>query len=120
LRASSGLVVVLVQTITLFASTEVSAHRREDYLQAARIGLEPDGVLITLDLTPGVAVAESFIAALDHDRDGSLSTEEQREYAGQVLSALEVELDERPLQPRVFPGAFPRLRPFAGVKVRSG
>jgi hypothetical protein len=112
LRASSGLTIVLALAMTLVASTDASAHRSEDYLQAARIGLEPDSVQITLDVTPGIAVAESFIAALDHDRDGALSTDEQREYAGQVVSALKVEIDERPLQPRVVSWSFPEPSAF--------
>jgi hypothetical protein len=101
MRASSGLVAGLVLAVTAIAVTEAPAHRREDYLQAARIGVEPDHVLITLDLTPGIAVAETFLAAVDRDRDGALSADEQREYAGQVLRALEIELDERPLPPRL-------------------
>ncbi len=92
---------------TLAASPDVSAHRTEDYLQAARIGVEPDSVWITLDLTPGIAVAESFRAMLDHDRDGSLSTEEQRGYVEQVLSGLAVEIDGRRLEPRVRSSRFP-------------
>ena len=107
MRASSGLAVVLALTMTLPAGPDVSAHRSEDHLQAARIGIEPDGVLIVLDLTPGIAVAESFIAALDDDRDGALSAEEQREYARQVVKALEVEIDDRPLHPRVVASSFP-------------
>jgi len=102
----------LALTITLTASTDLSAHRCEDYLQAARIGLEPDRVLITLDLTPGIAVAEAFIAALDHDRDGSLSGEEQRGYAGQVVSALEIEIDKRPLRPTLLSWRFSELSTF--------
>jgi hypothetical protein len=94
--------------MTAAAAREVSAHRREDYLQAARIGVEPDCVSITLDLTPGIAVAESFLAALDRDRDGSLSADEQREYAEQVLSALELEIDEQPLQPQLLSWSFPQ------------
>ena len=70
--------------MTLLAATDVSAHRTEDYLQAARIGVEPDRVQVTLDLTPGTGVAESFIAAIDREGDGSLSAEEQRAYAGQI------------------------------------
>jgi hypothetical protein len=100
MRAHSALVASLALTLSVVA-TEVSAHRREDYLQTARIGVETDRVLITLDLTPGIAVAETFLAALDGDRDGALSADEEREYAGQVLRALEVELDERPLRPRL-------------------
>jgi hypothetical protein len=112
MRASKGLVVVLTLTMILVAAMDVSAHRREDHLQAARIDLEPDRVLITLELTPGIAVAEPFIAALDRDRDGSLSTEEERGYAAQVASALAVEIDERPLQPRLLSWSFPEPAAF--------
>src|SRR5260221_2756831 len=112
LRASNGLTVVLALTMTVVAGTEVSAHRREDCLQAARIGLAPDGALITLDLTPGIAVAESFVAALDRDRDGSLSADEQRGYAGQVVRALAAEIDERPLPLRVLSWSFPEPEAF--------
>ena len=107
MRASNGLTVVLALTTTLVAGTDVSAHRTEDYLQAARIGVEPDSVWITLDLTPGIAEAESFLATLDHDRDGSLSAEEQRGYAEQVVSALAVEIDGRRLEPSVRSTRFP-------------
>jgi hypothetical protein len=106
MRASSGHAAVLALAMTLLAGTEVAAHRTEDYLQAARIGLEPDRVQITLDLTPGVAVAESFLATLDRDRDGSLSADERRQYAGLVLSALEVAIDDKRLQPRVLSSSF--------------
>lgn len=107
MRASNALTVALALTTTLVASTDASAHRTEDYLQAARIGLEPDRVLIILDLTPGTEVANSFVAALDRDGDGSLSADEQRGYAAQVMSALTVEIDERPLPPRVVSWTFP-------------
>ncbi len=99
-------------TITLVVSTDVSAHRREDYLQAARIGVEPESVLITLDLMPGIEVAESFISALDDDGDGALSRDEQRGYAGLVVSALEVTIDERPVQPRLVSWSFPEPSAF--------
>ena len=98
---------ILALAMTVMPGTDVSAHRTEDYLQAARIGLETDGVVITLDLTPGVAVAESFIAALDHDRNGALSPTEQRAYATKVVSALDVESDARPLRPRLVSWTFP-------------
>ena len=98
--------------MTVVAGKDVSAHRSDDYLQAARIGLEPDRVLITLDLTPGIAVAGSFMAALDHDGDGALSTEEQRGYAERVLSVLEVEIDERTIRPRLASWSFPEAAAF--------
>jgi hypothetical protein len=112
LHASSRLTIVLALTVTIVVSTDASAHRTEDYLQAARIGLEPDRVLITLDLTPGIDVAGPFMGALDHDGDGALSADEQRRYAGQVVGALKVEIDERPLQPRLVSWSFPEPSAF--------
>ncbi len=98
--------------MTVVAARDVSAHRTEDYLQAVRIGLEPDRVLITLDLTPGLDVAESFMAAIDPDRDGALSADEQRGYGGQVVSALTVEIDGRPLRPSLVSWSFPEPSAF--------
>jgi hypothetical protein len=98
--------------MAVVAATDVFAHRTEDYLQAVRIGLEPDRVLITLDLSPGIAVAETFIATLDLDHDGLLSTEEQRGYVQEVMGALDVESDERPLPPRVLTWNLPDLSAF--------
>jgi hypothetical protein len=108
LRASSALLAALA----LVSSTEASAHRREDFLQAARIGLEPDRVVIALDLTPGSAVADAFIAEIDHDRDGTLSAEDERRYAEQVVCALAVALDGEPLPVRVLSRSFPHPSAF--------
>ena len=65
---STGLAIVL--TTTVAASIAVSAHRRDEYLQAARLAVEPDRVELELDVTPGIAVADATIADLDRDRDG--------------------------------------------------
>jgi hypothetical protein len=92
--------------MTAAGGANVSAHRTGDYLQKARIGVEADDVRITLDLTPGIAIAESLIAALDGDRDGSLSSGEQQEYARQVVAALELAIDGQRLRPRVASASF--------------
>jgi hypothetical protein len=69
-------------------------------------------VLITLDVTPGVAVAEELIEALDRDRDGTSSTHEREAFAARVASALRVELDGRPLTLRVVSSNAPELAAF--------
>ena len=90
----------------------MSAHRRDEYLQAARIAIDPGRVQIELDLTPGIALAEAIIADIDRNRDGSLSADEQRAYASLVLSALTLEVDGTPRSgcswaPPVFPTPTP-------------
>jgi hypothetical protein len=79
--------------LVLLASVPGAAHRRDEYLQATRIAIEPDRVDIFLDLTPGIAVAERVLAEVDRDRSGSISAGESGGYARMLLSALELEVD---------------------------
>ena len=53
----------------------VFAHRDDQYLQATLVAIEPSGVRLQMNLTPGVAVAEQVIAEIDRDRDGAISKE---------------------------------------------
>ena len=99
-----------VSTLAVIAGAiaVVSAHRRDELLQAARIDLTPDAVTIELDLTPGIDVATSIVATIDHDGDGSFSSGEQAAYADRVLAALEVKLDDAaPLPLRLVSSTFP-------------
>jgi hypothetical protein len=109
LRASNALLVGVSVAIVFAAGTLVSAHRLDEYLQAARIDLQADGVTIELDVTPGAAVADSIIAAIDRDQDGAISTDEQHTYAGEIVRQLEIALDGAPLQPHLSSSTFPTL-----------
>ena len=82
----------------IVAVVEVSAHRRDEYLQAARLAIDPGRVQLELDLTPGIALAEAVIADIDRNRDGLLSKDEQRAYGSRVLSALTLEVDGTPVR----------------------
>ena len=68
----------LALAIVIVSAISLSAHRMDEYLQAARIAIDPDRVEIELDLTPGIALAESILADIDRNHDGLLSAEEQR------------------------------------------
>lgn len=107
LRASSSLLFGV--WLALAAGTAVSAHRLDEYLQAARIDLRPDSVSIDLDLTPGAALADSIIASIDRDGDGVTSRDEQRAYATGIVGALDLRLDDVPLAPQLKSSAFPAL-----------
>jgi hypothetical protein len=99
---------VLALTTALVGVAEVSAHRRDEYLQAARLAIDPGCVHIELDLTPGIALAEDILADIDRNRDGSLSTPEQLAYASLVLSALDLEVDGTPFRVRLDASSFPK------------
>ena len=86
----------------------MSAHRRDEYLQAVRIGIEPDRVHLELSLTAGIAVAEAVIREIDLDHDGALSAAEQQAYARRVLGAMTLQLDQAgPLRLDVAASRFP-------------
>ena len=83
------------------------AHRRDEYLQATRLAIDPDRVQIELDLTPGIAVAESVLADVDLDRNRSISAGEADAYCARLLSAMVVDVDGRPLALALTSSAFP-------------
>ena len=98
---------MLALTIAIIGSVELSAHRRDEYLQAARLAIDPGRVQIELDLTPGIAMADAILADIDRDRDGSLSADEQRAYGSLVLSALTLEVDGRRVSVQLGASNFP-------------
>jgi hypothetical protein len=91
----------------VIASTGLSAHRRDEYLQAARLAIDPDRVQIALDLTPGIAVAERVLTEIDHDANRSISAAEARVYSERVLSAIALDVDGMPLRVELVDSAFP-------------
>jgi hypothetical protein len=82
-RRNSARVATAV-ALTMLASVPALAHRRDEYLQAARIAVEPSRIAIELDITPGMAMAPAVVALLDGDRDGQISEREARAYAVDV------------------------------------
>ena len=94
-------------TLVTASGMGVSAHRVDEYLQAARIAIDPDRVQLELDLTPGIALAETILADIDRDHDGSLSSEEQRAYGRLVLDALTVDIDGTPVRAELASAGFP-------------
>src|SRR6516165_8652054 len=86
------------------------AHVLDQYLQAAKIALEPGGLRLELRLTPGVQVADRVMALIDLDGDGQISAEEEQAYAHEVLREITLDLDGRRL-PLVLTGVhFPSRR----------
>jgi hypothetical protein len=81
----------------LVLSTSSSAHRLDEYLQAARVSLERARVVLEVDLTPGTKIADGIIALIDRDGDKRISSLEAKSYGQAVLSDIVLELDGRPV-----------------------
>jgi len=78
--------------VFIFPST-ILAHRLDEYLQATRLALAVDRIVVKMDLTPGVDVAPLIFALINTNRDGRISETEARTYANQVLKETVLEVD---------------------------
>ena len=70
-----------------------AAHRLDEYLQAMLVIIEPSGIRLQINLTPGVEVAGQVLAQIDRDHDGAISTDDAAAYAELLKRDLNVRLD---------------------------
>ena len=85
----------------------LSAHRLDEYLQAARLAIDPDRVRVELDLTPGVALAEALLSDIDRNRDGAVSGDERQTYSRAIMDALELAVDGTAVPLQLATATFP-------------
>jgi hypothetical protein len=114
LRASNVLLPAFAVAIALATGVGVSAHRLDEFLQAARIDLRDNGLSIDLALTPGVEVADAIVATIDRDRNGVVAANEQDAYAQDVLRGLTVRLDGARMPLHVQRVSFPSVDELRG------
>jgi hypothetical protein len=95
--------------LAMTLSGGAAAHRLDEYLQATLIGVTRDSVEVEINLTPGVAVLPVVMAAIDRNRDGQISPEEEQAYASAVLHDLELQVDGRTEPLRLIESHFPSL-----------
>jgi hypothetical protein len=85
----------VLATAALLVATAASpsAHRLDEYLQAARVSLAHTRVELEIDLSPGASVADGIISLIDRDDDKSISPPEAEQYGRGVLADVVLELD---------------------------
>jgi hypothetical protein len=106
----------LVLLLALLAlPSAVFAHRDDQYLQATLVAIEPSGVRLQINLTPGVAVAEQVIAEIDRDRDEAISENEAAAYAELLKRDLALRVDGRKLDLKLTASEF-----IAPAELRTG
>jgi hypothetical protein len=102
--AATALLTLIVAAIV---TTDLAAHRSDEYLQAARLAISPSRVDLQLDLTPGIAVADRILNEIDQNHDSALSPAEQARYVDRVLEALALDIDRHPLDLQLVSSTFP-------------
>jgi hypothetical protein len=96
--------------ILLVLPVTMLAHRLDEYLQATRLSLALDRVVLKMDLTPGVDVAPLIFALINTNRDGRISEAEGRAYANQVLKETVLEVDGHRQHLDLVSSQFPSFR----------
>lgn len=104
MNAAAGAAVVL-----LLMGIPASAHRLDEYLQAALISVDSGRVEAQIRLIPGVAVFPAVMAGIDTDGDGAISEGEQSAYAERVVRDLSLTIDGIRLRPRLVSMMFPGI-----------
>ena len=79
--------------IVLLVPASAGAHRLDEYLQAMRVDVGRNTVILDVDLTPGVSIASQVRSWIDTDGDQTISTAESVAYGAQVLQSLTLSVD---------------------------
>jgi hypothetical protein len=74
------------------------AHRLDEFLQATLVDIEPDGIKLMINLTPGIDVADVVLEQIDWNRDGQISESEAATYAELLRRDLALRLDAEDLE----------------------
>ena len=98
-----------VGLLLLLLATEALAHRLDEYLQATRVSVATNRINLSIDLTPGVTVADQVLAVIDKNVDGQVSKDEGNDYARRFLKDLRLTLDEKELALTLVDASFPAL-----------
>lgn len=105
----------LLCCVLLTLATDAVAHRLDEYLQATRISVATNRIDLSIDLSPGVAIAGQLLVMIDKDGDGQVSEEEENAYTQRVLEDIQLTLDESVLAFELAKASFPELH-----EVRDG
>jgi len=85
-----------VAVAALLAAAPASGHRLDEYLQAIRVDIGPERILIDVDLTPGASLAADVLATLDSNGDRAIGTDEEHAFLVAFLESLELSIDGEP------------------------
>lgn len=84
-------------SVVALAAPGVAAAHPEHYGQVAFVELLPERVTVEVRGSPGVRVAEALAAHVDADADGQITGAEGAAYARELLEALTLTIDARPV-----------------------
>jgi len=104
------LVIVALAAISLAAiPSAADGHVLDEYLQSTLVAIEPEGIRLKINLTPGVEIADKVLHQIDRNGDSAISSDESAAYVEVVKRDLTVRLDGRDTQLKLTASNFPEL-----------
>jgi hypothetical protein len=82
-------------------------HRLDEYLQATVVNIEPEAIGLSINLTPGIEVADEVLARIDWNGDGLIAESEGATYAELLRRDLALRLDRGGVELELVAAAFP-------------
>lgn len=98
-----------IALVALSMIGDAAAHRLDEYLQATLIGVTREGTDVEIQSTPGVSMLPVLMAVIDQDRDGRISSGEERAYVNRVAGEVELRVDGVPAPLSLIESKFPSL-----------
>ena len=86
-------------TIAAFAlawAASAEAHQLDEYLQASRLDVSRNRVVVELTLTPGALIANQLLSSIGVNDRHAIASEDMSRYAQRVLDDLRLSIDGRP------------------------
>jgi hypothetical protein len=88
-------------------SVSAQAHRLDEYLQATRIAVGLNRIELSIDLTPGVSIAQDLLRSIDPSASDHVPSHQGEKYAQRVIQDLVLQLDGKPQTIRLVSATFP-------------
>ena len=95
------------------APSAARAHRLDEYLQATVVSIEPDAIRLSINLTPGIEVADEVLARIDWNRDGLIAESEGATYSELLRRDLTLRLDRGGIELELVAATFPTTAELA-------
>jgi hypothetical protein len=86
---------ITIAALALTWAASVEAHQLDEYLQASRLDMSRDRIVVELTLTPGTLIAPRLLTSIGDERRHTISSEDLIRYAQQVLDDLRLSIDGR-------------------------
>lgn len=105
-QIAKGFAIVLMMVLL---APNAPCHQLDECLQSTLVSIEPNGINLSIHLTPGIAIANQVLTRIDPNHDGIISTNEANAYIAQFEHDFAVTLNHQPVSLNLTAFDFPEM-----------